>query len=147
MVHPMGSTANGADDGIRTRDPNLGKVLTLVFAVIPSRLRCGSVHLVSTESTESRPVVERSTRSPGPRPTAEGRLCWFIVHRRNQRNTREPLMCGLITPLPTRRTDPPAGVNFRPSQGGKIQPSLTASWSSVKSLARSWGSWAESNRP
>jgi hypothetical protein len=27
VVHPMGSTASGADDGIRTRDPHLGKVM------------------------------------------------------------------------------------------------------------------------
>jgi len=45
----MGSSPIGADDGIRTRDPNLGKVLTWVFVVIPSPLACDCVYPVSTE--------------------------------------------------------------------------------------------------
>src|SRR5271165_3393830 len=60
----------GADDGIRTRDPHLGKVLGMVQPVRPSPLECGSVHPVSTQSTESNPVVERSTTS-GTAPAVE----------------------------------------------------------------------------
>jgi hypothetical protein len=49
------------EDGIRTRDPHLGKVLELVFLMRPSSVKCFSVHPVSTPSTQSVAVVERST--------------------------------------------------------------------------------------
>jgi len=52
QILPVNWDFFGADDGIRTRDPNLGKVLTWVFVVFPSQLTCGSVHPVSTESAE-----------------------------------------------------------------------------------------------
>ena len=50
-----------ADDGIRTRDPNLGKMLIYVLVVIPSPLACDCVHPVSGQSTGSFAVVQRST--------------------------------------------------------------------------------------
>jgi hypothetical protein len=53
----------GAEDGIRTRDPHLGKVVISVCAVASSPPPCRSVHPVSTPSIESGPVVERSATS------------------------------------------------------------------------------------
>ena len=50
-----------AEDGIRTRDPHLGKVLDLVLGVSSTPLPCCSVHPVSTQSTSTPPAVERST--------------------------------------------------------------------------------------
>ena len=56
----------GADDGIRTLDPHLGKVIVFVHQVRANRLACSSIHLVSSESTQVPPVVERSaTRNLG----------------------------------------------------------------------------------
>ena len=43
-------TFSGADDGIRTRDPHLGKVILFVHAVLASLLGCRSVYPVSIES-------------------------------------------------------------------------------------------------
>src|ERR1700693_4411589 len=51
----------GAEDGIRTRDPHLGKVMDLVQLVPCSPPTCGSVGPVSTPSNASAAVVERST--------------------------------------------------------------------------------------
>ena len=51
----------GAEDGIRTRDPHLGKVMDLVHLVPATPLECGSVHPVSSPSTASAAVLERST--------------------------------------------------------------------------------------
>ena len=42
----------GAEDGIRTRDPHLGKVLELVLLVCSSLVKCVSVHPVSTTSSQ-----------------------------------------------------------------------------------------------
>ena len=61
-----GSTAHGAEDGIRTRDPHLGKVSFFVSLVGPAPLSCCSVHSVSTSSTQFALVVERSTIDAGP---------------------------------------------------------------------------------
>jgi hypothetical protein len=52
---------DGAEDGIRTRDHHLGKVMDLALLVCLSPLKCASVHPVSTPSTQSVAVVERST--------------------------------------------------------------------------------------
>jgi hypothetical protein len=51
----------GAEDGIRTRDPHLGKVMEFVCLGLAGPQRCGSVHPVSSPSTASVLVVERST--------------------------------------------------------------------------------------
>jgi hypothetical protein len=51
----------GAEDGIRTRDPHLGKVAVFVHGVLSSPLACCYVRPVSTQSTGFAPVVERST--------------------------------------------------------------------------------------
>jgi hypothetical protein len=48
----MGSSPFGADDGIRTRDPHLGKVAELVFPVLDGLAQCGFVYPVSTYSSE-----------------------------------------------------------------------------------------------
>ena len=48
----------GAEDGIRTRDPHLGKVMDFL-CLGPRVPECGSVHPVSSSSTPSAPVVER----------------------------------------------------------------------------------------
>ncbi len=55
----------GAEDGIRTRDPHLGKkkVAEPVHRVLSSPLACRRVHPVSTQSTGFAPGVERSTTS------------------------------------------------------------------------------------
>ena len=45
-------TFSGADDGIRTRDPHLGRVILFVHRVRPSPLACESVHPVSIESAQ-----------------------------------------------------------------------------------------------
>jgi len=45
----MGSSANGADDGIRTRDPHLGKAMGTVQPVGPFPLSCASSVLTSVE--------------------------------------------------------------------------------------------------
>ena len=55
----------GAEDGIRTRDPHLGKVVFSVCWVGSSPPPGGPVHPVSTPSTESAPVVERSASGAG----------------------------------------------------------------------------------
>jgi hypothetical protein len=52
---------DGAEDGIRTRDAHLGKVMDLVHRVPGQSLACSSVHPVSTSPTTFAPVVERST--------------------------------------------------------------------------------------
>jgi hypothetical protein len=44
----------GADDGIRTRDPHLGKAAERVYVVTPRAMTCGSV----------RPVVRRDAVFP-----------------------------------------------------------------------------------
>src|ERR1700722_17699633 len=54
----------GAEDGIRTREPHLGKVRVFVRLGLAGPLKCGSVHPVSSPSMTSAPVVERSTRAP-----------------------------------------------------------------------------------
>lgn len=59
----LGPAIIGADDGIRTRDPHLGKAMILVHIIHPSVRDWASVHPVSTQSTELSPVVERSTTS------------------------------------------------------------------------------------
>ena len=56
-----GAEDDGAEDWIRTRDPHLGKALESVHEDRASSLACCSVHLASTSSTASAPVVERST--------------------------------------------------------------------------------------
>ncbi len=55
------SGRHGAEDGIRTRDPHLGKVRVFVRLGLVGPPTCGSVHRVSSPSSESAPVVERST--------------------------------------------------------------------------------------
>ena len=55
---------DGAEDGIRTRDPHLGKVVFFVAMVGRTSLSCCSVQPVSTWSTESVALVERSTNGP-----------------------------------------------------------------------------------
>ena len=58
---PSLTSYDGAEDGIRTHDPHLGKVRVFVLLGPPGSLKCGSVHPVSRPSTQSLPVVERST--------------------------------------------------------------------------------------
>jgi hypothetical protein len=55
----------GAEDGIRTRDPNLGKVAVFVLKVCSRPAKGCSVHPISTTSGQSLAVVERSTNSCG----------------------------------------------------------------------------------
>ena len=50
-----------AEDGIRTRDPHLGKVFGFVYGVLSSPLSWSPVYGMSTESTKFHAVVERST--------------------------------------------------------------------------------------
>jgi hypothetical protein len=70
----------GADYGIRTRFPHLGKVRETVLLVCPSLVSCVSVHPVSSTSTRSVAVVERSTiESLGASPT------WATCRESNQR--------------------------------------------------------------
>jgi hypothetical protein len=52
-----------SEDGIRTRDPNLGKVAVSAGRAPSSLLGCGFVHPVSTTSSQFVAVVERSTTS------------------------------------------------------------------------------------
>jgi hypothetical protein len=65
----------GADDGIRTRDPHLGKVILFVQGVHPSPMDCVSVQPVSTESASDpaccravyyEPLCSNSSQSAGP---------------------------------------------------------------------------------
>jgi hypothetical protein len=56
----------GAEDGIRTRDPHLGKVGVFVRLVPARPVKCGSVHPVSSASTRFASVVERSTIAWAP---------------------------------------------------------------------------------
>jgi Transposase len=51
----------GAEDGIRTRDPHLGKVVVFVLLGLAAPLKCGSVHAVSSPSIQFSAVVDRST--------------------------------------------------------------------------------------
>jgi hypothetical protein len=55
---------DGAQDGIRTRDPHLGKVVVFVRFGLLDPLTCGSVHPVSSPSNQFAAVVERSTIQP-----------------------------------------------------------------------------------
>jgi putative transposase len=61
-------TSIGADDGIRTRDPHLGKVIRLVQCVHPSLPTCGWVHPVSTESAEIHPCCRAVYYESPPTP-------------------------------------------------------------------------------
>ena len=56
---------DGAEGGIRTRDPHLGKVAEYVLEICSRLAKCCSVHPVSTTSSQSVAVVERSTNSCG----------------------------------------------------------------------------------
>jgi hypothetical protein len=49
-----------AEHGIRTRDPHLGKVAEFVRMRLAGPPKCGSVHPVSSPSTQPAAVVERS---------------------------------------------------------------------------------------
>jgi hypothetical protein len=60
-VHQMGERPRCAEDGIRTRDPHLCKVVVSVSVLDVTLPSCCSVRAVSTQSTDSVPVVERST--------------------------------------------------------------------------------------
>jgi hypothetical protein len=61
---------------IRTRDPHLGKGFEMVFLVGSVSVKCVSVYSVSTPSTQSAPVVERSTVTAGlPRPVIHRKCC------------------------------------------------------------------------
>src|SRR6202034_3801841 len=53
----------GAEDGIRTRDPHLGKVAEPVYRVLFSPLAFGIVQPVSIQSTGFAAVVERLLRT------------------------------------------------------------------------------------
>jgi hypothetical protein len=53
--------SDGAEDGIRTRDPHLGKVRVFVSLSPAQSLKCRSVRPVSSLPTKFAPVVERST--------------------------------------------------------------------------------------
>src|SRR5580693_6782740 len=57
---PLRSQIVGAEDEIRTPDPNFGTVALCVRAVQMGLLECGSVHPVSTTSSQFVAVVERS---------------------------------------------------------------------------------------
>ena len=57
----------GAEDGIRTRDPHLGKVRVFVPLDIARPLKCGSVHAVSSTATPSIAEVEASTIAQVPK--------------------------------------------------------------------------------
>ena len=52
---------DGPEDGIRTRDPHLGKVMVFVSLGPANPLKCDAIHPVSTPSMQFAPVVERST--------------------------------------------------------------------------------------
>jgi hypothetical protein len=67
LARRLVSLTLGAEDGIRTRDPNLGKVAEIVRTVLSGPLACSSVRPVSSPSTEFAPVVERSTTRECPR--------------------------------------------------------------------------------
>ena len=62
---PSGAAARpgtiGADDGIRTRDPHLGKVTKRVRCVLMGPVSCEFVRSESVASVSYVPVVERST--------------------------------------------------------------------------------------
>src|SRR6185437_13571769 len=51
----MGSRPDGAEDGIRTRDPHLGKVFEFVYGVQASPLSWRPVHGTSTKSAPTQP--------------------------------------------------------------------------------------------
>ncbi len=57
----LGTRLWRAEDGIRTRDPHLGKLVLFVCTVGSGPPLCRSVDPVSTPSIESLSVVERST--------------------------------------------------------------------------------------
>ena len=52
---PSASAQLELEDGIRTRDPRLGKVFEFIHRVLASPLKCALVHGTSTESTQIRP--------------------------------------------------------------------------------------------
>ena len=68
---------DGAEDGIRTRDPHLGKVRVFVRLGPASPLKCGSVHPVSTSVHPVRPC----SRALYYRPRATVRLRGYNVIR------------------------------------------------------------------
>ena len=61
----------GADDGIRTRDPHLGKVTKRVRCVRMGPVSCEFVRSESDTSVAYVPVVERSTTGNADRATAD----------------------------------------------------------------------------
>jgi hypothetical protein len=61
QIAALTKTFVGAEDGIGTRDPHLGKEVFSVSAVGPTPLSCCFVHPGSTSSTQFVAVVERST--------------------------------------------------------------------------------------
>ena len=62
----------GAEDGIRTHDPHLGKVVTFISVVSPTPLSCCPVQPVSTSSTHSVAATERSTNGSDSRRCSGG---------------------------------------------------------------------------
>ena len=64
MEKPSLTCYDAAEDGIKTRNPHLGKVRELVLLDCCSPVRCVSVHPVSTTSSQSVAVVERSPIGP-----------------------------------------------------------------------------------
>ena len=76
--------------GFRTRDPHLGKVEFLVWAVYPSPPPCRFVHPVSTSSTPSAAVVERSTKTFSSDGQSRLGSMWRTVHTRLASH-RDPL--------------------------------------------------------
>jgi hypothetical protein len=66
----------GAEDGIRTHDPNLGKVADFIFEVGSYPVKCCTVHPVSTTSSRFVAVVERSTNYRGPKDEKQFRASY-----------------------------------------------------------------------
>src|ERR1700683_3118144 len=67
-------TGPRAEDGIRTRDPHLGKVWVFVHPVVASPMASDSVHPFSSPSTQSDAVVERSTIRRAQRAMPQSQL-------------------------------------------------------------------------
>jgi hypothetical protein len=68
---------NGAEGGIRTPDPRLGKVVVFARLGPPGLLKRGPVHPVSSPSTTSAPVVRRSTIRANERRRYIELPCWW----------------------------------------------------------------------
>ena len=68
----MGNMPNGAEDGIRTRDPHLGKVVPFVQGVHATALSCPAVYGMSTESARIKPCCRAVYYEIGPLRTLKG---------------------------------------------------------------------------